>query len=96
MKLIYLGDKLDTTVEHELFSNNEFGFNITIIYSEDSWMCVHEEKIVIEYLKNYTEVHHLYDDDNKRIAFESDIKRNGCNHNVSDIKMVTIELADKI
>ena len=30
MKLIYLGQELDAEQEHELFSTNEFGFNVII------------------------------------------------------------------
>ena len=45
MELIYLNKKLDTNLEHELISENEFGFNVLIVYTEDSWYIVTGKQI---------------------------------------------------
>lgn len=98
MKLVYLGEELDTKLEHELISKSKFGYNITIKYSENSWRF--KSNIEKVKLSNYTEVHHLYetisDGGEDRIAFESDIHGHGCNRNIEDIESVTIEIATKI
>ena len=57
MKLIYLGEELDTTKEHELNSKNEFGFKVNIKYTKESWFKIKEDTIY-----NCTEVHHLSTD----------------------------------
>ena len=36
MKLIYLGQELDTTKEHELLTDSEFGFKVDIKMTEES------------------------------------------------------------
>ena len=34
MKLVYLNKELDSSLEHELFSENEFGFKVTVNYKD--------------------------------------------------------------
>lgn len=94
MKIIYLGKELDVTKEHELFSDNEFGFKVDIKYTEESWYPTKEDTAY-----NCTEVHHLFDTNymgGPSIAFESDIHYTGFTRRIDRIESVTIELADKL
>ena len=94
MKLIYLGQELDTTKEHELNSKNEFGFKVNIKYTKESWYKIKEETVY-----NCTEVHHLWSKDymgNASIAFESDIHSTGFTRTINTIESVNIEIADKL
>ena len=97
MKLIYLGEELDSTKEKEIFSGSKFGFNVIVVYKIDSWMSQHRKEQVVDIYNNCTEVHYLYETYglNKRIAFESDIHRTGCTRNVDDIESVEIHIATK-
>jgi len=90
MKLVYLNKELDSSLEHELFSENEFGFKVTVNYKDSR----------IDVMNNCTEVHNKYESIlNLRgdcIAFESDIHGTGSNRTNSDIESVVIENANKI
>lgn len=94
MQIIYLGEELDATKEHQLFTENVFGFNVNIKYTEDSWYPV---KNVIAY--NCTEVHHMWSLDymgGASIAFESDILGTGFTRVIDTIESINIELSDKV
>ena len=94
MKLIYLGEELDTTKEHELLTDSEFGFKVDIKMTEESWYKVKEDTAY-----NCTEVHHLWSENymgGASIAFESDIHKTGFTRRIDDIESVTIELASKL
>ena len=56
MELIYLNKKLDTNLEHELMSENEFGFEVLIEYTENSWYPIKKiqfmEKILFAFIFN--------------------------------------------
>lgn len=94
MKIIYLGNELDVTKEHELINDSELGFKVDIKYSEGSW---YKDKEDTAY--NCTEVHHLWSKNymgGPSIAFESDIHGEGFTRNISDIEEVKIELATKL
>ena len=94
MKIIYLGEELDASVEHELFTDNEFVFKVDIKYTEESWYPVKEGTAY-----NCTEVHHLWSLDymgGPSIAFESDIHSTGFTKRIDDIELVTIELATEL
>jgi hypothetical protein len=88
MKLIYLGEEIDTTIEREFLSTNKNGFKVTIKYNKDS--------LYIDEIFDYcTEVHNLYESyikDRKQIAFESDILYTGFTRAIKEIDKVTIEL----
>jgi hypothetical protein len=93
MKIIYLGEEIEATKEHELFSKNEFGFKVTIQNTKESWYPEKEEII-----HNCTEVHNLWSLNymgGASIAFESDIHRTGFTRRIDDIESVNIEKADK-
>jgi len=95
MKLIYLGQELDTTKEHELFppKGSEFGFKVDIKMTEESRYTVKETAY------NCTEVHHLWNENymgGASIAFESNIHGTGFTRRIGDIESVTIELATKL
>jgi hypothetical protein len=92
MKLIYLGEELDSTKEHELLTDSEFGFKVDIEMTKESFY-----KDTTAY--NCTEVHHLWSEDymgGASIAFESDIHGTGFTRRINDIESVTIELATKL
>ena len=94
MKLIYLVQELDTTKEHELLTDSEFGFKVDIKMAKDNLYKVKEDTAY-----NCTEVHHLWSLDymgGASIAFESDIHTTGFTRRINDIETVTIELADKL
>lgn len=97
MKLVYLGRELDVNVEHELFSeeSNQFGFNVEVKYTEESWY-----PVKTQIFRNCTEVHHLFESliEERRtsIAFESDIQGTGCNRKIENIESVVITIADKL
>jgi hypothetical protein len=98
MKLIFLGEELDSTKEKEILSGSKFGFNVIVVYKMDSWMSQHKKEQVVDVFNNCTEVHHLFESifpEKKRIAFESDIHRTGCTRNVDDIESVEIHIATK-
>ena len=90
MKLIYLGQELDAEKEHELFSTNEFGFNVIAVNLNDFGVII---------FNNCTEVHHkfknIFESIKDRIVFESDIHQTGCWFYTSKFEYVTIKLATK-
>lgn len=94
MKITFLGQELDTTKEHELCSENQFGFKVEIKMTKESW---YPQKELTIY--NCTEVHHLWSKDymgGASIAFESDIHGTGFTRRIDDIESVTITLAEKL
>ena len=96
MKLIYLNKKLDTNLEHELMSENEFGFEVSIEYTETAWYSI--KKIQ---LNNCTEVHWRFTDifnpePSTKVAFESDIHSTGFNREIETIKIIEIKHSNKI
>lgn len=88
MKLVYLNNELDSSLEHELFSENEYGFKVTVTYKNSQ----------IDVMNNCTEVHNKYESyyNDDCIAIESDIHRTGCTRTNSDIESVIIKNAKKI
>jgi len=94
MKIIYLGKELDSTKEHELITENEFGFKVDIKYTEESWYPTKKESAY-----NCTEVHHLWSldyMDGASIAFESDIHSTGFTRRIDTIESVNIELSNEL
>ena len=97
MELIYLNKKLDTNLEHELMSENEFGFEVSIEYTETAWYPI--KKIQ---LNNCTEVHWRFTDNifnpepSTKVAFESDIHSTGFNREIETIKIIEIKHSNKI
>lgn len=83
MRKLYLGTKLNINIEHELFTENEFGFDAIIIYKDGE----------VETRNNLTEIHHLYESQFESIAFESDIHCTGGTVRLEDIDIVVIVLA---
>ena len=93
MKIIHLENIIDNTKEQEIYSDDEYGLDVLVIYSEDSWINKQQNKQVIDVFNNCTEIHYMYDSKNKRIAFESDIHQSGCNHSIDDIETIVIKLS---
>lgn len=96
MKLIYLNEELDINLEHEIISKKEFGFEVLIEYTENSWYPI--KKIQ---LNNCNEIHWRFTDifntePTTRVAFESDIHRTGFNREIETIKSIEIKLSNKI
>ncbi len=86
MELIYLNNKLNTSIEHEIFSDNEHGFFVDVIYIDNKKQT----------FNNVTEVHYLYDSIlDESVAFESDIHSTGCTRSINNIKQITINLSNK-
>ena len=95
MELLCLNEELDINLEHEIISKNEFGFDVLIVYTEDSWYPFKKYK-----LNNCTEVHWRFTDifnpePTTRVAFESDIHKSGFNREISTIKSIIITLSEK-
>ena len=91
MKIIYLGEELDATKEHELISKNEFGFKVDIKHTKESWYPIKEDTAY-----NCTEVHHLWSLDymgGASIAFESDIHSTGFTRRIDTIESVNIDMS---
>ncbi|MCK9445661.1 hypothetical protein M0Q50_02080 [bacterium] len=90
MKLIFLGEELDSTKEQELVDTG-IGFYVTIKYKSN--LVYHNECI-----NNCTEVHNLYETfgDRKCIAFESNIHQTGFTREIENVESVIIELSDRI
>ena len=96
MKLICLNEELDINLEHEIISENEFGFEVSIEYTETAWYPI--KKIQ---LNNCTEVHWRFADifnlePSTKVAFESDIHHSGFNREINTIKTIIITLSEKI
>lgn len=96
MKLIYLNEELDTDLEYELLSKNEFGFEVLIEYTENSWYLI--KKIQ---LNNCTKVHWRFTnifnlEPYAKVAFESDIHSTGFNREIKTIKSIEIKYSNKI
>lgn len=90
--LIYLDEELDNNKEYELLSDNEYGFDVKIIYGINSY---HQEKE--QYIHNVTEVHYLYKSFNgDRVAIESDIHSTGFNEYLKDIISIEINYSTKL
>jgi len=96
MKITYLGKELDASLEHELFSTNEFGFKIDIKHNNESWYAVKEDTAYncTEFHWRYTDMFNEFPTDS--VAFESDIHYTGFNRKIDTIESVNIELADKL
>ena len=98
-KLIYFDKELNIIVEHELYADSEFGFDVVLVYDKKFEACVFEGKQIIEHVHNLTEVHHLFKGfalhNEKRCAFESDIHRTGFWRNVDELESVTITKSTK-
>ena len=97
MKLIYLGEEIDSTKEKEIFSGCKFGFNVIVAYKIDSWMSKAHGSQIVDKFHNLTEIHNLFHRHfgEKSIAFESDIHQTGCYRNIEDIEIVDIHIATK-
>lgn len=95
MELTYLGQKLDTSKEHELKADNDFGFKVDIVYVTDN---IFKERRDTAY--NASEVHWRYSSisdvlPSNRVAFESNYHHTGFTKDISKIKSVTISYADE-
>jgi hypothetical protein len=94
----FLGAELDSTKEYELIKNDALGFNITVVYTSDSWRA--EKGHATSKFHNCTEFHwsfnHSEDVTIKESAFESDIHGTGCTRKNSEIKSVVVEYATEV
>jgi len=107
MKIIYLGKELNSDLEHELTTDNPFGFKVSVKYTNNRYYGTDQT------LNNCTEVHYLFnkkyideiiqnhniDDLDKtaesfgyEVAFESDIHSTGFTRLTKYIESITIEL----
>jgi hypothetical protein len=94
IEISFLGTTLNPNTEHEIFSENKFGFLVTVFYNRDCWYSNKRETF-----HNVTEVHYLYNYKDiaygGRVAFESDIQHRGITRPLSFIKKIKIDLAKK-
>jgi len=94
MKITYLGKKLDSSIEHELLSENEYGFKVEINHTKESWYKQKKQTFC-----NCTEVHNLWSLDymgGASIAFESDIHSTGFTRRIDTIESVNIEMVAQL
>lgn len=87
VKININGVKFETYKEMEIFSNSEFGFNVTLI---------HQNKNLV--INNVTEIHLFYVSILKysEHAFESDIHATGITKNCNDVDEIIIKNSDSI
>lgn len=94
----FLGAELDSTKEYELFKKDGLGFNITVVYTADSWRA--EKGHPKETFNNCTEFHWRYNEksgiNTKESAFESDIHGTGCTRKVDEITSVLVEYTSEV
>lgn len=104
MKLFLNGIELDASQEHELIADNEFGFDVDIVYEHDIMVNtnsgerdMYKEVGYFQHFNNCTEVHHRYERslpfDVDKIAFESDIHCTGCTRDIKHLKFVHVRNA---
>jgi len=92
-KIIFLGEELPNNREHEIFSDNENGFDVKIVYVENSiWL--KKEEIV----HNITEVHYLYKSFYRHgsVAFESNIHSTGFTCLIDSIELIEISRSSSV
>lgn len=85
----FKGSTLDSSLEHELFSEGEFGFKVEAKFTNGNK----------EVFNNCTEVHWLYESNIhslKRVAFESKIHGTGATYNIQNFVSIKIIDADKL
>lgn len=94
----FFGAELDATKEYELFKNDGLGFNITVVYTPESWRA--KQGHPTDTFKNCTEFHwrfnHNEDVIEKESAFESDIQGTGCTRKISELVSVVVEYATEV
>jgi len=91
----FLGAELDSTKEYELMKNDGLGFNITVVYTPDSWRA--QKGHTTDTFKNCTEFHWRFNENEptneKESAFESDIHAEGRTRKISELVSVVVEYA---
>jgi len=97
IKLIYLGEELNINQEHDILTESEYGFKVTVVYNLNSEVGIYEGKKLIEIRHNCTQVHYGYTswgltDPITKVAFESDILDTGSNRMIEELESITIEL----
>lgn len=95
MKLIYLGEELDSSVEHELNydeSQHPYGWDVIVTYKTGIY------PTSVNTHHNCTEVHNRYTSfpGDERIALESDIHGTGGTRALKDLVSVEITVAKLI
>lgn len=101
MKIIHLGEELDSSKEQQLFPNQdqEFGFTVIVVYKRHQGLSSYlsSTKQKVEYYNNVTEVHVNYKKSMSllNIAIESSIHETGIWRNVDQIERVIIEIAEE-
>jgi hypothetical protein len=101
MTITFLGNKLDSLVEHELNSNNEYGFTVVVHKSKELVENGYSAKGKLRYFTipahvivyhNVTEVHSRYREGLRPgIAFESDLHATGGTREISSTMSVDIQ-----
>jgi hypothetical protein len=91
MHLVYLGEALVASKEHELHNHFEFGVNAIVEFNDGFG-----REIVV--LTNLTEVHHKYLSPirDQKIAFESDHHGTGGTESILQLKFVEVKRATMI
>ncbi len=98
MKLIYLGEELESNIEHELETTSKFGFDIVITYKED--VEYPDIKNTIHKLYNFTKIYNMdvskvfINDGN--IIFESSLHNGYLNYAYKFIESVEIFLSKRL
>ena len=98
-KIKILGKIHDPNEEIEIFSENEFGFNVKFIYKrvERSSYILYTDNEMGTF-HNVTEFHYLYDVEHNSIACESDIHGTGSGgyERALHVKKITVTKATKL
>jgi len=90
MKIIYLGQEIDNSVEQEIISDEEIGFNVSYNFKEGT----RPYKSVTVY--NVSGFYYLGEQLENGFSLHSQIHDNEINSNIKDIDIIKIDISDRV
>lgn len=99
MIIIHKGELIDTTIEQNITTKSNYGFDVMCLFKKGSYKeDPADGKQAIHMWHNINQVHSLYEDweSRSKIAFESDILLGGGWRYIDQIEVVTITPAKKL